>query len=64
MLKAIRYIAALSLVAVLLFCIFGFAATFEPMDRSAQLIWRWIYGLAGVLSILGTLWLVWRNKND
>ena len=50
---AARIVTTLALVAVLLFCIFGFLATREPMPLSTQITWRLVYGSLGVIVILG-----------
>lgn len=50
---AARMVTRLVLVAVLLFCVFGFVATCEPMDPTTQLTWRWIYAVIGVMVITG-----------
>lgn len=39
---------AVVLLAPILFCVFGFAATFEPMDASTQWLYRMIYGAVGL----------------
>ena len=49
----IRMAALLLLVVVFLFCIFGFLATFEPLDRSVQLTWRIVYVVAGAGALAG-----------
>ena len=62
----LKRLLSLILAGILLFSIFGFLATYEPLDRSVQLTWRMIYGIAGVLCIAGLV-LVWkflgRKKN-
>ena len=50
---AIRMVAMLLLLALLLFCVFGFLATFEPMDHFVQITWRIVYGVAGVVVLAG-----------
>jgi len=52
-----RPILILLLVLVLLFCVFGFMATFEPMERSVQLGWRFAYGSVGMACLAGVAWL-------
>ena len=39
-----RVLIAAMLVLVVLFCIYGFLATFEPMSRGIQITWRLAYG--------------------
>ena len=56
--KIFSVLLSMILASVLLFCVFGFIATYEPLDRSVQLMWRFIYGVAGAASI-GGLVLVW-----
>lgn len=43
------------LLALAAFCLFGFAATYEPVDNA--LAWRVGYGLAIVACLYGILWL-------
>ena len=59
--KVIRIIGVLALLALLAFCVFGFMATFEPLDASTQLTWRVVYGLAG-LACLGGIALLSRAR--
>jgi hypothetical protein len=54
-----RLLRSLILVGILSFCVFGFMATYEPLDRSVQLTWRLIYGIAGVACI-GGLIFIWQ----
>ena len=56
----IRLVAVLMLVAVLLFCVFGFLATFEPLARSVQVTWRIVYAGAGALALAGIVRLLRR----
>jgi hypothetical protein len=51
---ALRVLAAVCLLPVVLFCGFGFLATFEPLDPSIQMTWRVIYGLIAA-SCLGAI---------
>ncbi len=41
----IRILLPLFLAAATLFCVFGFAATFEPMPGQTRWVFRAIYGL-------------------
>lgn len=50
---------SLILTAVLLFCVFGFMATFEPLERSVQIKWRIVYCIIA-LGCIGGFILVWR----
>ena len=58
--RFMRMAAILPLIAVLLFCVFGFMATFEPMDRSVQITWRIVYGVAGASALAGIVRLARR----
>ena len=53
----LRLLASLPLMGVAAFCLFGFLATFEPMPAMQQWIWRGIYSLAGLVSLLVIIWL-------
>ena len=44
-------------VCVLLFCCFGFMATFEPLERSVQIKFRVIYSVIGMLAVAGAFLL-------
>jgi len=44
-------------IGVLLFCGFGFMATFEPLDRHVQITWRAVYGIVGLLAVIGIVLL-------
>jgi hypothetical protein len=52
---------SLILAAIVLFCIGGFLATFEPMPRTVQVTWRAVYGVAGLASVVGLI-RVWRRS--
>ena len=52
---------SLLLAAIVLFCVIGFLATFEPMPRAVQFTWRAVYGVAG-LGCVGGLIRVWRKR--
>ena len=54
----VRIALSLLLAVVLLFCTFGFLATFEPLPAATQWTWRSIYATVAILSTLGatTLW--------
>lgn len=60
----IRIILALVLIAVLLFCAYGFLATFEPLERSVQITWRIVYGGVGSACIGGAAWLVFAKRRE
>ena len=55
----LRLLVSLPLMGVVAFCLFGFLATFEPMPVLQQWIWRGLYSIAGLASLLtiGWLWL-------
>jgi hypothetical protein len=44
------------LLAILAFCVFGFSATFEPMDATKQWMWRVVYGVIGLACVGGFVW--------
>ena len=48
-----RLLFSVICVGILLFCCFGFMATFESLGRSVQITWRLIYGFVAVLSLAG-----------
>ena len=50
---AVRWIAALALIAVLIFCLMGLLATLEPLAESTRTLWRWIYGLLSATCLAG-----------
>ena len=60
----IRIVAALPFFALACFCLFGFAASFEPGDN--HVIWRVLYAVVflACISALGRLVLVKRQKSD
>ncbi|MCH7751942.1 MAG: hypothetical protein IH898_07295 [Planctomycetes bacterium] len=59
----IRIIAALAFVPLACFCLFGFAASFEPGDY--HVIWRVLYAVVflACIAALGRLVLVKRQKS-
>jgi hypothetical protein len=50
------------LLALLGFCVFGFMATFEPMDATRQLVWRAVYGAVGLVCLVTIAWAAWPQK--
>ena len=58
-----RGVSLLLLLIVLLFCIYGFAATAEPMDRSVRMTWRSIYIALGILCVAGAGRLLRPNRS-
>jgi hypothetical protein len=62
----LRLLLSLLLAAILLFYLFGFIATFEPLDRSIQVTWRIVYSVIGLACIGGfiLIWLRWNTKHS
>lgn len=54
--------AAVTLLAILGFCVFGFMSTFEPLDPSTRSKWRVLYGIAGLACLAGLPWLLWPRR--
>lgn len=54
----VRIITVMVLIAASAFCVFGFMATFEPIDRNGQMTWRMIYGLVGSLCAAAATWIL------
>lgn len=59
-----RVIAALVLVLLWLFCVYGFAATFEPLDRDVQITWRILYSAVGLACLVGVARLMLAGKRS
>ena len=59
----LRIVLSLPLVSLALFSIFGFMATFEPLDPDTQMTWRMIY-VALFVGSLGGLILLNRRRKD
>lgn len=55
-----KAVLGVALLALLAFCVLGFAATFEPMEPSTQLLGRLIYGVVAAAAT-GGLVLVFRR---
>jgi len=53
--KVGRLFASLVLVSLAGFCLFGFLATYEPVDPASAARWRLVWGTVGGLSVLGLL---------
>jgi len=53
---------SLVLLALLAFCVFGFAATFEPMEPSTQIVGRLIYAVLAAAAAGGLMLVVRRAK--
>jgi len=63
-----RLLRSLPLMAVAGWCLFGFVATFEPMPRVEQWVWRTVYLGAGAGSVMVICWMwlgghKWREVN-
>jgi hypothetical protein len=58
----LRLVLSVPLMAVVAFCLFGFMATFDPMPRVPQLIWRGIHALAGSASLITIFWMWLRPR--
>ena len=54
-----KWILSLLLLGAFAFCVFGFLATFEPIEH--PLPWRIGYGIGGLLAVLGIANL-WRAR--
>jgi hypothetical protein len=53
-------VAAILLLPIAAFCVFGFMATFEPTDRpEVFMAFRIGYGVAGVACLAGVVGLIW-----
>ena len=61
---AIRLALTIVLVAVLLFCAFGYLASYEPLAASAQITARLAYGGIGALVITALIGLHRRRPTD
>lgn len=56
-----RVLATLLLGSLLFMSIVGFMATFEPLDGSAQIMWRIMYAVVGALSLFALV-KCWRYR--
>ena len=59
----LRVILSLAIACLAGFSIFGFMATFEPLDPDTQMTWRVIYVALFVGSIIGMILLNRRRKD-
>ena len=59
----IRIAVAIILLCLMVFCVFGFAATYEPTTRNF-LPWRIGYGMAIVACLGGAVWIVWKKPSS
>ena len=51
----VRIVLSFALIGTLLFCVFGFLATFEPNPPVKQWLWRGLYGGVVLGCIVGLL---------
>tara|TARA_B100001250_G_scaffold381936_1_gene374657 strand:+ start:163 stop:390 length:228 start_codon:yes stop_codon:yes gene_type:complete len=58
----IKTFLALPLLGLFAFCIFGFLATFEPLDPITQMTWQAIYAIAGLGAISAILFMLKPEK--
>jgi len=63
--KPLLLFVALLLCGLAGFCLFGFLATFEPLDTATVITWRITYGILGLLSILGLVLVgrIWGRRS-
>jgi len=59
----IKIISTIFCLALLLFSVFGFLATFEPLDKNTQILFRIIYGTSGFGSLLTILFIYLKPNN-
>jgi hypothetical protein len=52
------------LMAVLAFCVFGFMATFEPMDATRKFVMRGLYGVVGLVCLITIIWAARPQKPE
>ena len=57
-----RVLGGLLSLAVMLFCVFGFLATYEPLPEYIQNTWRTIYIVTGTASAAFFTYLLWPKK--
>ena len=60
--QVMKCIVILAALVVAAFCIFGFAATFEPLDRGQQLTGRAVYGAGFLASIVVVAWTLVKGR--
>ena len=54
-----RFVGAIALAGIALFCGFGFLHRFEAPGVDA---WKICYSLTGVVSLIGSGWLLWSKQ--
>jgi len=59
-----RVLAALVLVGIVLFCGFGFLASYEYSDPSKRLPWQIGYGVLGLACLSGAVLLLRRRRQN
>jgi hypothetical protein len=60
----LRVVLSLALACLAGFSIFGFMATFEPLEADVQMTWRVIYVALFVVSLAGLILLNRRRKDN
>jgi len=58
----VRIVLALVLLVAAGVCVFGFAATFEPLDPDQQLIWRIGYGTGALAALAGAVCVLAKGR--
>ncbi len=56
--RHVKSCLVLSLMTVAAFCAFGFVATFEPIERGLQIMWRALYTTGALASLAGVGWVL------
>jgi hypothetical protein len=51
--RVLRLALSLTLGALACFSIFGFLATFEPLDQATRMTWRVVYSVLFIASVAG-----------
>ncbi|MFQ5748599.1 MAG: hypothetical protein ACE5H3_03975 [Planctomycetota bacterium] len=57
-----RIVFALVLLVAAAVCVFGFAATFEPLEPDQQLMWRIVYGTGALAALIGVVWVLAKGR--
>lgn len=61
LLGTLRFVLVLFLIPIILFCVFGFWATFEPLDTAIQIRARIGYGGIALTGSAAVVWLLARR---